>query len=231
MGRGGSSLGGGGSRGSSSFGGGRGHSSFSGGRSRGSHTTVIIGGHGHGYYHTSGSPIIGIIVGAIFCMVGLGTVFGGIGEFFDSFKYSTVQAECVMNEKAGGYYYTTYDYTVNGVDYTSRSMVGWEIPEIEGNIVTIYYLESDPNVIYEENPASKTEAVIIIFAGLVCAGIGSIPLFVCIKEIKRTKQTSSGDSVEENPAKQETSNRCPYCGGRYSKNSHSCPKCGARRMD
>ncbi|MBQ8615221.1 MAG: hypothetical protein IJ415_01475 [Clostridia bacterium] len=231
-----SSGGGGGSRGSSNFGGGRGssRSSFGGGRVHRSHTTVIVGG-GHGHYHSSGSPWVGIIVGAIFCIVGAFIVFGGFGQLFSSFNYSTVKAECVKNEKSGVWYYTTYDYTVDGKDYTNRSMEGWEFPEDIGKVVTIYYLKSDPNVIYEENPESKSEAGIMIFAGLICAGMGSIPLFVCIKEIKRNKSTPSTSSDSEIPEyqqpKEEQTNKCPYCGARYKKSSDSCPKCGASRID
>lgn len=230
MGRGRSSSGG--SRGSSSFGGGGRGSSRSGfGRtSHRSHTTVIVGGRGS-YYHSGGSPWIGIIVGGLFCVVGILMFFGGFGILFDSFKYSTVKGECIQNEKAGGWYYTTYDYTVDGTDYTNRSMQGWEFPEDIGKVVTIYYLKSDPNVIYEENPVDRSESGILIFFGLVVAGIGAVPLVLCIKEIKAQKSGGNSDGNTGSEKQEEQSKKCPYCGARYNKNSDTCPKCGASRID
>jgi hypothetical protein len=221
MGRGRSSSSGGGSRGSSSR--------SSGGHWGRSHTTVIVGGHGH-YHHGSGSPVVGIVVGIIFCLVGLFCVFGGFGKVIDSSKYETVQAECILNEKSNGWYYTTYEYTVNGVEYTNRSMEGWEFPEDVGKVVEIYYLKSDPNEIWEKKPATVGEGLIIVFVGLVCAGMGAIPMVICIKEMKKSKQNSGkGDSAPEKT--QETHNKCPYCGARYKKTSDSCPKCGASKVD
>lgn len=227
-------------RGRSSSGGGRGSSSSSsrGGSSRSygrhggrSHTTVIVGGHGH-YHHSSGSPVIGVVVGIIFCLVGLFCVFGGFGKIIDASKYETVQAECVMNEESHGWYYTTYEYTVDGVEYTNRSMEGWEFPEDIGKVVEIYYSKSNPNEIWEEKPATSGEGLIIVFVGLVCAGMGAIPMVICIKEIKKSKQTrAEGDSTPTLEKPQETHNKCPYCGARYKKTSDSCPKCGASKVD
>ncbi|MBQ9795738.1 MAG: hypothetical protein IJW36_02075 [Clostridia bacterium] len=237
-------------RGSSSSGGGSRGGSFGGGSSRGMsrssfnsrsshhwgrshhHTTVIVGGHGH-HYHGSGSPWIGVIVGAIFVLVGLFCVFGGFGQLFKSNDYASVSAKCIDNDYVSGWYYTTYEYTVNGTDYTNRSIEGWELPEDVGRYVTIYYLKSDPNVITEENPNDKAGAGIMIVVGFICAGMGAIPMVICIKALKqkKTTDTNAGESASVEQPKEEPTNKCPYCGARYKKSSDSCPKCGASRID
>ncbi len=239
MGRGRSS---GGSRGSNSFGGGsRGMSRSSvrsnrSGRSWGGHhhTTVFIGGHRH-YHGGGGSSIVGIVVGAIFVLVGLFVMFSGLSSCASTNKYATVDAECIKNEYVSGWYYTTYEYSVDGVDYTNRSNEGWELPETVGKVVTIYYLKSDPNEITEENPNDNGEGGVVVFAGLICAGLGALPLVLCIKELKKKKENSANpenDSSTIQPTiKEETHNKCPYCGSKYKKTSDSCPKCGASRID
>ena len=235
---GGGSFGGGSSRGSSSSGGrGMSRSSSMGHGPRGGHggghrhTTVIVGG-GH-YHNGSGGNVVGIILGIIFVMVGLFATFMGFVTCASSRKYGTVQAECIDNIYSGGWYYTVYDYNVDGKDYTNRSNEGWEFPEDEGNVVTIYYLKSDPNEITEQKPQGVGEGIVIILAGLVFAGFGSIPLVVCIKELKRNKKAAANESTGETSEtlKEETHTKCPYCGSRYKKTSDACPKCGASKMD
>ena len=228
---GGSSRGGMGSSGGSSRGGFGGSSRV--GRSH-HRTTVFVGGYHHGHYYAgSGSPWVGIIVGAIFFFVGISVLFGGLSFLFDASKYSTVQAECVLNEKSYGYYYTTYDYTVDGVDYTNRSEQSWEFPEEIGKVVTIYYLESNPNKIYEEIPedADKSGSTFMIFGGLLFAGVGALTFVLCLKLIKNRKNgddsSDQGGSLEREEQPENRYDRCPYCGSKYNKNSGSCPKCGA----
>lgn len=231
MGRGRSSSGGS-SRGGSSFGGGssRGFSFSSRRRGHSSHTTVFVGGHGH--YHSSGSPWVGVAVGGLFAFFGLLIVIFGIGTCFSYLKYDKVSATCVDNVKSQGYYYTLYDYTVDGKFYDNvRSNQGWQFAEDVGKTVTIYYLKSDPNEISEENPVDLTAGFIMIGFGLVFGGMGAIPMVLSIKEIKAGKGKSSG-SEETTPTTPEDPNKkCPYCGAKYSKNSSTCPKCGASRVD
>ena len=230
MGRGRSSSGGS-SRGSSSWGGSsRGFSSRGGRVSGRSHTTVFVGGHGH--YHSSGSPWVGVAVGGLFAFFGLLIVLFGIGTCFNYLKYDKVSATCVDNVKSQGYYYTLYDYTIDGKFYDNvRSNQGWQFEEVVGKTVTIYYLKSDPNEISEENPVDLTAGFIMIGFGLVFGGMGAIPMVLSIKEIKAGKGVSSESENSKPTAVEETSKKCPYCGAKYNKNSDTCPKCGASRID
>ena len=225
MGRGRSSFGGGG-RGSSSFGGGGGS------RSGHSHTTVFVGG-GRRYYHGGGggSPIIGLVVGAIFAFVGTITVLMGIIQCVQIANYAKVTAVCVDNEYSpmDGYYYSIYDFTVDGKFYDDvRSNQGWQFEEKINKEVTIYYQKSDPNQISEECPISIMENLIIIGAGLLFAGVGCVPIFLCIKELKAGKNSASAD---KSSVPEETHVTCNYCGARFSKKSSNCPKCGASKPD
>ena len=127
MGRGSSSSGG--SRGSSSSGGSSRGSSSWGSSSRGwssssrrwssgrTHNTVIIGGHRH--YHDGGSSSGGgqgipIFIGIVFLIFGVLMSGLSIHSFIQYNKYDTVLARCVDNTYIGGWYYTTYEYTVDG---------------------------------------------------------------------------------------------------------------------
>lgn len=200
------------------------------------HTTVVVHGGGHhGHYHGRSSVFsnwVLCVIGIPFIFVGLSILIGGLVGCFGSFKYSAVSAEAIGNEKVGMYYYTTYDYTVNGKDYINRSMQSWEIEETVGNVVTIYYLKSDPNKIYEEKPNSLSEGILLIFGGLACGGMGAVPLVFGIKALKSSKNGDSSDlDSKEAETSRETQNRCAYCGAKYNKTSESCPKCGASRTE
>lgn len=225
MGRGRMTSGGGGGRGSMTSGGriGGGHH----------HSTVIIG--HHGYYRSGGSPLIGIIVGVIFAIVGFVVICMGIGQAFAVTDYSKVTAVCVANEenKVDGGYFARYTFVVDGKQYANvRSNQSWVATEDIGAEVIIYYLEDDPRQIYEKCPVSVKEGALIAGFGLIFATVGTIPLIISIKEIKRKKQKSNSQTTEEpQSVRAETYNRCPYCGARYSKNLSSCPKCGASRID
>lgn len=185
-------------------------------------TTIFVGGRHHG---EGGSPWIGIIVGLIFAVVGLSVSVMGVTNIF---KYGTVSATVVANEQKGAYYYTTYNYTVDDKNYTNRSMQSWEFEE-DKDVVTIYYLKSDPNKIYEEAPTTKGEAAIMIVFGLIFAGGGAAAFLVCFKEIKnKINKSSKGESdIEKSTSREESTRTCAYCGTKYNKNSSSCPKCGA----
>ena len=133
MGRGRSSSGG--SRGSSSSGGSRGFSSGSRGRSTSSfsssrwrstptRSTVIIGGYNSGNHHRSVNSGIAplIFMAIIFLLFGLFPFVMGTSIIVKANKYSSVQAVCIDNNYSGGWYYTTYEYTVKGIEYENESM-------------------------------------------------------------------------------------------------------------
>jgi len=201
-------------------------------RSRG--TTVIwynSNGTSSGSAHFSIIPlaILLIIFGAIAMFVGVSSIFSG-------FKYSSVSAECVDNDFIGGWYYTTYEYEVDGVEYTSRSTEGWELPEIEGKIVTIYYLKDDPSVITEENQGFSTDQIVWVLFGVAFIG-GGIGLIFLNKKMKAKKQLeASSDNqsqLEDTPSDIEpiSKTKCKYCGTSYDSNEISCPSCGAKNND
>ena len=233
MGRGRSS--GGSSRGSSS-GSSRGmsRSSFNSSRTSSRHyggnrTTVIIGGGHHGHYHGGhAGPGTYIFMAVIFIMFALMALGFGINMIAEANRYDSVLAKCVDNEKTHGWYYTTYQYTVDGNFYENRSMEGWEFPEDINAVVEIYYLKSDPNCITEERPGSIGGGIGLILFAAAFGGAGALLIRTAVKSKNKVQSSSEGTTVEE---KVETHNKCPYCGGKYNKSSDSCPKCGASKID
>lgn len=224
----------GGSRGSSSSGGSRGmsRSSFNSGSSSrryggGNRTTVIIGGGHHGHYHGgSAGPGTYIFMAVIFIMFALMGLGFGINMIAEANRYDSVLAKCVDNEKTHGWYYTTYQYTVDGNFYENRSMEGWEFPEDINAVVEIYYLKSDPNCITEERPGSIGGGIGLILFAAAFGGVGALLIRTAVKSKNKLKSSSEGTPVEE---KEETHIRCPYCGSGYDKKLSSCPKCGASK--
>ncbi len=230
---------GGSSRGSmgSSGGSSRGRSSVGIGWSSGrhhSHTTVFVGGHRHVHHHGSGSPIVAVIVGVIFALIGSFTLLGGIVSIFSSPEYLPVSAKYVRyDEGMGGWNYRTYDYTIDGIDYTNRSMQSWEFADEQdiGKFFTIYYLESDPNMIYEEIPENDDSGNgVMIFGGLLFASVGILTVVVSVKSIKKRNSSEDvGDGEIKKESVDSSRVRCPYCGTKYNRNSNNCPQCGASR--
>ena len=243
MGRGRSSSGGS-SRGSSSSGS-RGFSSSSRGRSNSrrfssgrwnnspSRTTVIIGGHHNNRNYGGGKSEVGVLVfmAVIFMLFGLVPFAMGVGIVVKANRYETVQAVCVDNNYSGGWYYTTYEYEVKGIDYKNESSVGWEFPETKGKTVTIYYLKSNPNQITEEAPTSAGKGVAIMLFSLVFVGAGVLLICAAVKQRKQGKINVGEKSSEtEVPAfEEETEIKCPYCGSKYDKKLSACPRCGASK--
>ncbi|MBQ3502297.1 MAG: zinc ribbon domain-containing protein [Clostridia bacterium] len=226
MGRGRSSSGGGGGRSSSSSGG-RGWSSSGRGRHSGSRTTVIIG--GRRYYSDGGSAgsnsFIPVII--FFIIFAICTLATGISTIAEASKYSTVNGVAISNRDSGVWYYTTYEYTIDGTEYVNESDVGWEIAEDEGKIVKLYYLKDDPNFITEEKPADMMGGVACLIIS--SAFIAGIVIFIRL-EIKNRKKLKEGELVEVEQTSSKSSDdkiKCPYCGTKYDKNDSSCPNCGA----
>lgn len=231
----GSSSSGGSSRGSSSWGSSRGWSSSSRGSSwsssRGTtRNTVIIGGHTHHSNGGSGNGrSIPIILGIFFLFLfGLPLVILSINSFFEYNRYDTVVAECIDNTYIDGWYYTTYNYTINGTNYTSTSDLGWEYPETD-DYEEIYYLKSNPYYITEENPVDLGTSIPILIGGLLFSTVGVLSIVIGAKS---RKKTANNTPIEEpkiinTSQSQETVNRCSYCGSKYDKSLHSCPNCGA----
>ena len=221
--------------GSSSFGGSRGSSRSSVSRHSRSgighshhHTTVFVGGHG-GVHVGTGGPGTFIFMAIIFIFFGLMALGFGIGMFAEAGRYASVKATCVKNEEVHGWYYTTYEYKVDGTEYENRSNEGWEFPEDVGAVVTIYYLKSDPNEITEERPGNIGAGIGLTVFSLIFIGAGGLLISQAVKR-KGNIGTQSNNETTTNNEKIETYNKCPYCGSKYNKSSDSCPKCGASKM-
>ncbi|MBR6779275.1 MAG: hypothetical protein IKM43_03940 [Clostridia bacterium] len=200
------------------------------------HTTVIIGGSG-GHYSGKANPIAWIV---ILFLIGLMSFTFGVSLASDSNQYGKVYAECVDNDYIGGWYYTTYEYTVNGKEYESRSEEGWEFPETEGKTVEIFYLKDNPNIITEKEPSGSGVGAVLIVVGLICIGVGVLIIVHQVKKKKKAKAEQTTDSqsttdteptiLDETTKQEEQFVRCSYCGSKYDKTATSCPKCGASRM-
>ena len=166
----------------------------------------------------------------------------GIMQCFEGVKYKETEAVCVGNDYTQGYYFTRYDYIVDGVEYKNvRSNESWSIAETEGETVTIYYEKDNPEEIYEEKPSEGGAGIAIVFFGLIFAGVGSIPIVIGVKQLKNKGAASEyveGDYEAEDGStvdiakptqSEEKFTTCPYCGSKYDKNLGACPRCGASK--
>lgn len=189
-------------------------------------------------WHTSshnGNGSFTLLPIAIFLIaIGAVALFIIVPSMFTGFKYAEVSARCIKNEEYSGWYYTTYEYEIDGVEYTSESQEGWEFPEVIGKNVTIYYLKDDPSIITEENPGFTSADLPILACGVVFvgAGIGLIFLNKKLKAKQASQQLSESNtsiSIENNQPKAQVAEKtkCSYCGCKYDASLDSCPNCGA----
>jgi len=193
-------------------------------------STTYYSGGGSSSGSSSGSSKVALtIAGVIFIVMALITLGAGFSIINDSNDYATTQGTAISNTYTGGWYYTTYDYTVDGQDYTSTSDEGWELPETVGKTVTIYYLKDNPYVITEKETQSTGASGILIIVGVVFGVIGIVLVVSAAKMKKETKVASETTTTEINTPSEKTSNDiiCPYCGSKYNASLNSCPKCGA----
>lgn len=215
------------SRGSSSSSRGFSSSSRSRSYSSGSSRTTIIYSNNGGYSYSSGPVdkkslfLTLLIISAIIC--GL-LSFISILELVDIARFGTVDAKAISNDYHWGYYYTTYEYYVDGRLYVEESDVGWEYEEREGNVVTIYYLKSDPTFITEESPFDFGSGILFFFT---LASIASTVIFAVL--VKKTKSKTSTEPASVDTPSEPIDDRisCRYCGTKYDKTKETCPNCGA----
>lgn len=226
MGRGRSSSG---SRGRSSSGSrGRSSSSFrsSGRYRRRNSTTVIIGGESYDSSSSTGRGTL-IFMAIILLLFGIAAIWASVKNIIENSQYAPVEAVCLDNDRVGSWYYTTYSYSVDGIDYENRSTEGWEFEEIIGNTVTIYYFKANPNKISEKLPASGETLALTIIIGLVFSAVG---VYLIVRVIKaKGKKSDAENETPETPIKEQTDATCVYCDSKYSKKLNSCPNCGASR--
>lgn len=224
------------SRGSSSSNRGSSSSSYSrGGSSRGSsyrNSTVIIhsgnsGGYYHNYSHSSTHSKVAIVV--LLILFGIIPLFFGFNFLSERLKYKSVTGTAIDNYYDGEWYFTTYEYYVNGQYYKSRSDVGWEIAETEGKQVTIYYLKNAPMSITDEEPGNVGMGIILIIIGgvFVSSGIGIASSMK--KKETEPATTATEETMDETPQTPQLTGKvkCPYCGTKYKSENTSCPSCGA----
>lgn len=216
------------SRGRSSSGS-RGGSSRSSGSSRSisyigghrSHTTVIVGGGGH--FSSGSSRFNNIFAAIVLIIIGLFPLSIGISGFIRNGAYAKTTGTCIDNTYSMGWYYTTYVYTVDGIDYINRSNEGWEFEEVIGKSVKIYYLKSDPNEITELLPTDTAQNLIIFFIGVAFITPAIIMIVITLK--KKDK-----DKLEELEPEQKVK-ICQYCGSKFTDDDISCRNCGAGKQE
>ena len=180
--------------------------------------------HGHGGYVSLGKTG-SIILAIVFIFFGLMLAAFGATALVKRMQYGKVDATCIDNDYIDGWYYTTYTYEVDGVNYTSMSSEGWELSEIEGKTVTIYYLKSNPNQITELSP-SNNKGILLLF-GLIFTGAGVLVIVVKLKN--KNKAADEVEESNENSSIVTDSNEkvsCSYCGTKVSNDKTSCPNCG-----
>ncbi|MBE7074521.1 MAG: hypothetical protein E7376_00855 [Clostridiales bacterium] len=204
--------------------------SFSGGR--GSSRSSSFGSSRHGIFIVGGHKCT---TGALFCgaiitlFIGFCAIIGAISSISIKDDYSEVVGQCVENTYSDGWYYSTYQYTIEGVNYENTSEEGWEYPEIIGKQVVIFYLISNPNIITEKDPVGNIPATII--AAIVLFALGGFVLYLAIKQYKKNKEVKN---IQEKKDFQVGLNipkdiECRYCGGNYKENLNTCPHCGAAK--
>ena len=187
----------------------------------------------HGGRHSGGSPVTAVIaIGIMFLLFGLIALMLTIPNLWKKQEeYSPTLGTAVSNSIDDGWYYTTYDYYVEGIKYRNMSQEGWEYPETIGRTVPIYYQISNPNIITEELP-KKTNTTAPLIAGIALTSIGIFFLIIGIS-LKKASQHSTAEEVfsmpnsSSNQNTEETKTYCSYCGALIPTNKDKCPNCGA----
>ena len=189
------------------------------------HNSTSFGG---GYHHTSPFSL-NVVFAVLFFIFSIPFLIPSIFAVSDAMQYRSVKAVCIDNSYTSGWYYSIYDYTVQGKDYVSRSSEGWELPEEVGKTVKIYYSVSDPSEITENKPFTLGD-VALVFLTLVFNGLGAMFVVFAVKiKKKEHSEVMSATSSSDNVSTTENDVKCMYCGSKYSKNLDACPKCGASR--
>ena len=146
------------------------------------------------------------------------------------------------------YYYTTYNFVLDGKEYSTESQIGWtQLPDIPigkeddidyvlqyylGKQFELYYLKDNPYVIYEieeglENLPSQNSGYIIgsIFMFIVAVSIFAIGINRTEEDTEYAKEYER--LLQEQELKRENKLLCKYCGTKVDKDIHKCPSCGA----
>lgn len=154
--------------------------------------------------------------------ISYGKVVGTVESWDDHYEYGT------------RYYFTRYNYVVDGQEYSAESLSGWEDPpENEttyiGSKAELYYKRTNPYEIYEVEDKANIPTFLALFefftfafliAGI-CVRVNGVGKYQENPEWKR--------QVEEIKEKQELGgkSRCSYCGTIVEEGKTRCPSCGA----
>ena len=142
------------------------------------------------------------------------------------------------------YYYTTYDFVVDGTTYSVESKAGWtKLEHMEGKAYTqenintyylnkeyeIYYKKTNVYEVYEvESKADmpSTNAIYIFFA--VIFGIVTLIVFSCgiyKYELDPEYEVKQREAEKNKPV--DGKRRCQYCNSLIDEKTEKCPNCGA----
>lgn len=194
---------------------------------------VIINNHGGGHGGKTSTSAL-VAMGVFFALIGiilLAIAIPNIGK--NQEEYSSTFGTAVSNTVDDGWYYTTYNYSVNGTQYRNMSQEGWEFPETVGNTVVIYYQVSNPNIISEEIP-EQTDPTPFLVSGIALSLIGAFLIIIGIKIMKDKKtavneKTSNTHTESANHDTIKPKSYCSYCGAQIPEGEHKCPSCGASK--
>ena len=164
------------------------------------------------------------------------------------FRFDAVYAQtggvATDYDRKFGYYYTTYEFTVDGNEYSVESKVGWtKLENMEGKAYTpenidtyylhktyqIFYKKADPYTIYEIEARSdmpSTNALYIFlavffgFVTIVTYAVGVYKLEIDPAYVEEQKR-------QEEAKQMEGKRKCPYCGTIMDAKETKCPNCGS----
>ena len=168
-----------------------------------------------------------IIASSIFLAITIAFIVLSIVFRFDAVYGKVYGTYVPPAEERNGYYYSSYKYTVDGVEYNRQSKVGWTL--LEPIDAELYYLKSDPNVIYEteaKSDMSSTNGLYIFLA--VLFGIITIVIYAGgINKYQLDPAYVEEQKRQEEAKQMEGKRKCPYCKSIMDASENKCPNCGA----
>lgn len=186
-----------------------------------------------------------IIACAIMLAIAVMFIVLGVVFRFDR-VYAQTTATATDVEKVGIYYYTTYDFSLNGKNYSTDSKVGWtklehmegytvpyDRPDIEANYLNkdyqIFYKISDPYTIYEVEAKADMPSTnaIYIFLAVFFGFITIITYAVGIYKLELDPAYVDEQKRQQEVKEMEGKRRCPYCGTIMDAKESKCSNCGA----
>ena len=155
----------------------------------------------------------------IYCayITGYGTVMGKAVSYDEYYSFGET------------YYYTSYEYTVDGKEYSAESQLGWTNLYPMGYEYELYYSRSNPYEIYEVEGKSDLpngQYGFVFFAIVV----GVVLIVIAITGVKKyvvDEAATQAYQKEQEMKLPEGKTRCKYCGSVSEETESKCPSCGA----